>query len=137
MRPMRAHRVASILLILAPLLFSLAGPPPDATAQSAPGSGRKVIVHNGDQQLASELAGRGGTVLVDYGAFSLWSVPDPVADSLKGRASATIHEDFDTIPLRGGNTIDTRGSGPSVPSGLRQTRSSGAQMWLVQFVGPI
>src|SRR4051812_16787885 len=85
-RPMRAHRVVSILLILATLVFSLAGPPPDATAQSAPRSGRKVIVDNGDRQLASELAGRSGTVLVDYGAFSLWSVPDPVADTLKGRA---------------------------------------------------
>jgi hypothetical protein len=133
----RADRAAAVLVMVAPLLWSLASLPPDVSAQATVREWRKLVVDNNDQRTAAELGDRGGAMLVDYGAFSLWSVPDAVVPDLQGRASVTIHDDFDTIPLRGGVSIDTRGSPPAVPADLQQTRASGPQFWLVQFVGPI
>jgi hypothetical protein len=137
MRWTRAYRVVVMLLIVAPLLVSLAGPTLDASAQSSSGGSRKVIVDNEDRATAAEIAARGGYVLVDYGSFSLWSVPDQAAAAVQGRASIAIPDKLDTIALRGGATVDTKSASPAVPAHLQQTRTSGGQLWLVQFVGPI
>jgi len=131
------YRAVIGLLIIAPLVFSLAGPPPDVAAQSTSGGSKKIIADNDDKKLAAELSARGGVILVDYGAFALWSVPAAQATAVRGQAGATVHDDFDTIALRGGLTVDTTASPPVVPSGLAQTRTSDPQLWLVQFVGPI
>jgi hypothetical protein len=133
------------LVIVVAQVLSLSGQAQEVTAQSVSGPSRsgparKVIVDTGDRETAAILASRGGRILEEYGAFALWSVPQPELPSVQSRAGATVRDDLDSIGLRGGASIDTRTgaqTAPTAAAGLRQTRVSGSQFWIVQFVGPI
>jgi uncharacterized repeat protein (TIGR01451 family) len=140
------HRllVAALAIVL---LFGAGGVPTDVTAQPGAGGSRRVIVDNTDQAAVASLAQGGALLLVDYGSFSLWSVPGPAVNAIQGQASATIHDDFHTIGLRGGASIDTSagpgsasGGVPNVaggtPNNPQSIRANGPQFWMVQFVGP-
>jgi hypothetical protein len=126
-----------ITLLLAPLLVSLGGTPSEAAAQQTPRATRKILVDNGDARAVADLTRRGGLLLVDYGAFALWRIPETEATAAaRANASVSVKDDFDTIGLRGG-AIDTRGTPPAAPAGLAQAKSNGPQLWLIQFIGPI
>src|SRR5215203_1094735 len=107
-RPRPGRRLLAVLLIVAVQLLSLTGGAPDVAAQPASGPSRKVIVDAGDPETAATLARRGGRILEDYGAFALWTVPQPELPSIQSRPGATVRDDLDTIGLRGGASIDTR-----------------------------
>jgi subtilisin-like proprotein convertase family protein len=127
-----------VALLLAPLLFSLGGPPSEAAAQQTPRATRKVLVETGDAKAVADLTRRGGLLLVEYGAFALWRIPETEAPAAaRANASVSVKDDFDTIGLRGGGAIDTRGTPPVPPAGLAQARTNSPQLWLVQFIGPI
>jgi subtilisin-like proprotein convertase family protein len=126
-----------ITLLLAPLLVSLGGRASEAAAQQTPRATRKILVDNGDARAVADLTRRGGLLLVDYGAFALWRIPETEATAAaRANASVSVKDDFDTIGLRGG-AIDTRGTPPAAPAGLAQAKSNGPQLWLIQFIGPI
>jgi PKD repeat protein len=124
--------ISAALLALSP--SSLGAAP--ARALQTPSGGTKVMVDSSDRATINELTKGGATLLADYGAFGLWSVSSAQRSSLVGRSSVIARADFDTIALRGGSSIDTRAGAPSVPAGLRQTRTSGEQFWMLQFIGP-
>ena len=109
-----------------------------ATTNTLPTTiGIKLIVQNGDQATIETIKQANGALLADYGAFSLWRVPDAVAAPLKALPTVGSDPDFDTIFLRD-SQIDTRnGADTSVPNTLAQVRTATDQLWLVQFVGPI
>src|SRR3954470_10068304 len=69
-------------------------------------------------------------------SFSLWEVSDTTARSVAGRDTVAQRDDFDEIILRTG-TITTPNGVPTVPANLRQSVTSGKQLWLVQFIGPV
>ncbi|MCC6179384.1 MAG: S8 family serine peptidase [Chloroflexi bacterium] len=123
-------------LLIALVVLMVAQAPEPVVAQRTSGA-RKVLVDKSDRATAAALTQRGGLMLVDYGGFALWSVPVPALATVQGKPSAAVRDDFDTIALRGGVSIDTRATPPAVPANLRQARIGGPQLWLVQFVGPI
>ena len=115
----------------------LAGLLPFSTTGSIAGAGtHKVLVDNADGATQATLAQSGARLLVDYGSFGLWEVPDSRIQTLAGRASVQQRDDFDDIYVRTGK-ITTPSGVPTAPSNLRQSKVSGKQLWMVQFVGPI
>ena len=91
---------------------------------------------NADGATQATLAQSGARLLVDYGSFGLWEVPDSRIQTLAGRASVQQRDDFDDIYVRTGK-ITTPSGVPTAPSNLRQSKVSGNQLWMVQFVGPV
>ncbi|GIK36847.1 MAG: hypothetical protein BroJett011_06800 [Chloroflexota bacterium] len=132
--------LAALSLGLSLLLsvFWWSNPPPAVEAQAP--AGQKVLVDAADEQTFKELAASGATLLVDYGAFSLWRVSQSQAAAVSRQASLQSQPDFDEIPLRGGQVIRTSPSKavePAAPNRLRQTPAQAEEMWLVQFIGPV
>ncbi|MGQ0600245.1 MAG: S8 family serine peptidase [Anaerolineales bacterium] len=97
----------------------------------------KALVDAADSEAIQRLAAVGAGRLVDYGAFALYLVPEAEVAQLNAVLSLTLAPEFDEIALRGGALNTRTGSGPQVPEALRQTRSDGAQFWMVQFIGPV
>jgi subtilisin-like proprotein convertase family protein len=92
----------------------------------------KLIVPNDDLATLAELNKGGATKIEDYGAFSLWQVAPTTARQLN-KAPET---EFDTIYLQNSLTLNKEGEA-KLPANLRQRATENAQLWLVQFVGPI
>lgn len=120
--------VAILMLLLLPL---------DATAATPSGPSHKVIVDSKDTGTLKQLAQGGATLLADYSSFSLWRTNDTQKQAVAARASVKAHDDFDLVQLRGGAAINTVTGAPAVAPSVQQTKSSGKQLWMVQFVGPI
>jgi subtilisin-like proprotein convertase family protein len=97
----------------------------------------KVIVQSADVAVLSTLAQGGGKLLVDYGSFSLWQAPDIASQAVIGRASVAIRDDLNAIHLRGTTLDTTSGTAAPVAAAIKQTKASGKQFWMVQFVGPV
>jgi hypothetical protein len=119
-------------------VFWWSNPPPPAEAQTP--AGHKVLVDAADEQTLKELAASGATLLVDYGAFSLWRVNQAQAAAVSQPTSLQSQPDFDVIPLRGGQVIKTgpdKAVEPAIPNKLRQNSAQAEEMWLVQFIGPV
>ncbi|MCX6032250.1 MAG: S8 family serine peptidase [Chloroflexi bacterium] len=142
----RRRILRAILLALVALPLLLAGLP--GAAQGLPlsppmgGDFHKVMADSRDTTAAA-LAQTGATRIADYGAFALWRVPSGEIAAALTLPGITTYDRGDTIWLRG-RTIDTAaaqcsGADPAadLPAGLRQTRTVGAQLWLVQFAGPV
>lgn len=120
-------------------------------APSTPSAARKVLVETDNQATLDELARQGGTLLVDYGAFSLWRVPSSEGADVAETMGVTLDDTIDTIFLRGAtiNTANTASmasgmttnmttsTSVAIDPALHQTRSDEPQLWLVQFVGPL
>lgn len=102
---------------------------------------RKILVDAGDSETTDALLQQGATLLVDYGAFSLWQLAPETGSMtlsrLTDQGSVTLRDDFDTIYLRGTSINPTQQTFPAVVSSLQQTRTADEQFWMVQFVGPI
>ncbi len=104
----------------------------------------KVLVSDTDEttETHQRLVAQGGTMLVDYGAFSLWHVP--TAPPTQGASLAalttlpgvTVPTAMDTIFLRGTSITPLRETPPTVATTLQQQRIDDPQFWMVQFIGP-
>ncbi|MGI8858237.1 MAG: S8 family serine peptidase [Thermomicrobiales bacterium] len=120
--------VAMLILLLLPL---------DATAATPSGPSHKIVVDSKDTGTLKQLAQSGATLLADYNSFSLWRTSDAQKQAVAARSSVKARDDFDLIQLRGGTSINTVAGAPPVVASAQQTKSSGKQLWMVQFVGPI
>jgi subtilisin-like proprotein convertase family protein len=105
-------------------------------------SGQKIIVDNNPEALA-QIKDAGGSEIENYGAFSLWSLDSaaPQLNTISQLNGVTLRNDFNTVYLRD-TQIDTAQSKATVvadkiKSNLRQSKQTGAQLWLVQFAGPM
>src|SRR5262245_4478757 len=107
-----------------------------ANTQSAQPAERTLLVDVSATAELAALARSGATLLVDYGAFTLWRAPAASAARIAGRPGVTPRDDFHTIWLRG-TALDTSQPEPSISAGLQQIRTKGPQFWMVQFVGPV
>ncbi len=103
----------------------------------------KVLVSDTDEtaETHQRLVAQGGTMLVDYGAFSLWHVPTAPMQSASLAALTTLPgvtapADMDTIFLRGTNITPLHETPPTVAATLQQQRIDDHQFWMVQFIGP-
>jgi len=99
-------------------------------AQQGAGS-KKVILYAGDERGRAALAARGAQPIGDYGAFSLWQVPEGGAADLSA-AGLAARPELDQLLLREA-TLDTR----SVQLGATAAAGGGQQFYLVQFAGPV
>ena len=97
----------------------------------------KVLVDSQDLKTIQQLASSGASLLVDYGSFSLWEVPAGQGKSLASLNTVSFSPDINSIQLRNTTIDTTKGAADPVPAGLQQTQSADAQLWLIQFVGPI
>jgi hypothetical protein len=88
-------------------VFSLVEPPSDVAAQRVAQGSRKILVDSADTDAAAELARQGGVLLVEYDAFSLWSVPSG-SSALAASRTMVTQDDADTIKLHGGRSIGGR-----------------------------
>ena len=124
------------LAILCIGILTLLMLPLDASS-ALPSGTHKIIVDSSDVATLKELARSGATLLVDYGPFSLWRTNDPHQQAVGARASVTVRDDFDVIHLRGSGVSNTVNGAASVAANVRQSKATGFQFWMVQFVGPI
>jgi hypothetical protein len=95
------------------------------------GGVRKVILYAGDEAGRAVLTEQAAQWIADYGAFSLWQVPEDGAAGLSAAGLATRPE-LDQLLLREA-TLDTR----SVELGAASAAGEGKQFYLVQFAGPV
>lgn len=124
--------VVMLFLITVHLSGVAAHPPPSPP----PSETYKAIVDSADTALRDDLVQRGATLLADYGAFSLWSVPKDATPSLATQQRLITPPSFDTILFRG-EPMTPVTAAPVVASTLQQQRTDDPQFWLVQFVGPV
>ena len=108
-----------------------------ASSPSAFPPGEKVLVDSHDLDSVGRLVQRGATKLEDYGSFALWVVAEDQARAMQAEDGLAIPEAADVIYLRGGQAIDTAKGPDVVASDLRQSRSTGEQFWMIQFIGPV
>lgn len=135
-KPSRRDRWIRLLLILALLAGLWISP---VSAQQETGS-VDYLVDAGNPAALDWLSAAGAVQLVDYGTFALWRAPQQPA--LRGLADAILPPGVtrasQSVYLRG-RTLDTSLTQPEpqIPAALRQRAgAAGAQLWLVQFVGP-
>ncbi|MCH1866938.1 S8 family serine peptidase [Nocardioides sp. CFH 31398] len=105
---------------------------PSASGRSA-GGPAPVLVDAQDQRSRERLEASGAELISDYGAFSLWRVED--AGEAVGARSLARPAALTSIGLRDG-ALDTTGDVPP-PDHLAAPASSGMQLRLVQFAGPV
>jgi hypothetical protein len=125
------------------MLFGLVSSPLSAgplnTLAHIPTQAHKVIVDAGSAEALQAIQAAGGTLVVDYGSFSLWKVDAPATSQALNQAGLAYRDDLDQILLR--NDVIQTGAGQSAasapPQALSQTRTSDPQFWMVQFVGPV
>ena len=125
----------------APAQTALPASTPITTAINfAPGY-YKALINNADQAAINNAAKSGGFLLADYGAFSLWKLPNAASpNGLTRSSNVQADPNFDQIGLRDG-VVDTSQpvtppSGGSTPS-TNSVGAAAAQLWMVQFVGPV
>jgi subtilisin-like proprotein convertase family protein len=107
-----------------------------AAPQSAdPGNTIKVLVHHTDPSIVQSMHTSGGTLLADYGSFSLWRI-SRISQKRFAADDGVVFPNLETIELRD-TTINTQQATPTVPIHLRQIASTQSQFWMLQFVGPI
>ncbi|NTU84159.1 MAG: hypothetical protein HGA45_33120, partial [Chloroflexales bacterium] len=135
LRLLRAAWIIVLITLLAgtPFPSALAGP-----ALPAPGASQKLLIEATDTAALAAVVAAGGSLLADYGTFSLWLLPAAGGlaqpDSAASLSAAAVPADFDTIYLRGDAVIDTA-AGPSATA--EAVSAAGEGFWLVQFVGPV
>ncbi|HYP25697.1 MAG TPA: S8 family serine peptidase [Blastocatellia bacterium] len=101
-------------------------------------STHKVIVHAHEEELRDSILADGGSVIEEYGGYSLMSAPTETADaiSLRSLAGASVRDDMNLIQLRAATFDTTEGE----PRALRipdDVTASGEGLYLVQMIGPV
>ncbi|HET8675689.1 MAG TPA: S8 family serine peptidase, partial [Blastocatellia bacterium] len=101
-------------------------------------SSHKVIVSAHEQDLQSRILEEGGSVIADYGAFSLMSAPASAAGRITSevRAGSAVRDDMNVILLRSGAFDTTEGESLQA-SRIPSIEQTGEQLYLVQMVGPV
>ena len=96
----------------------------------------KAIVYSADQDLYRGLLDSGATLIDDYGAFALLSVPDSSLQKAEARTGSRpfIRDDMDLILLRAGS-FDTQQAAPAEDADFPINARAG--LYLVQMRGPI
>ena len=109
--------------------------PPDVSrlGYRSPGALHKISV--GDQRLVQTLKAQGGRVIGDYGSFVLMEASDAVANTLTKHHDAQIVDENNLVLLNAG-AIDTSTQGVQARRAALGA-TSGKQMHLIQFAGPI
>lgn len=106
---------------------------PGGPALRAQGGPVKVILPAGSDIEAGMLAARGGQLVSDYGAFSLWIVePGSGAAMTAAALGGAVSPELDRLLLRS-EMIDTTVR----PVDVAAAPGSGLQLHLVQFAGPV
>jgi subtilisin-like proprotein convertase family protein len=131
------QRLFSVLLAVV-LFGGLAGMAPARAAALPPAH---VVADAADAEALAWLAASGAERVADYGAFSLWRLPQAnlMARTAQVVMPAGLRQTSTAIYLRG-LTIQTGQAQPeaALPESLRQQASaSGAELSIVQFIGPL
>lgn len=103
-------------------------------ASARESGGQKILVDTADTQRLARIEAIGGILLVDYGAFSLWRIPDG-APALDASIPWTPVEP--AVHLRGMSIKPPADADSALLSALMQHDTAREQYWLVQFVGPV
>jgi hypothetical protein len=107
-----------------------------ATSYRSRAASHKVIVYEHEQELRNFILAEGGSVIEEYGAFSLMSVPDAAVEQASAHSSSgsPVRDDMNLILLRAA-VIDTTEGEPPVPESLQAGPDD--QLHLVQMIGPV
>lgn len=105
--------------------------PPAASARAT----STVLLDRGDRVGRKALLAADASRLVEYGAFSLWTVPNRGRASVADVPSLAATLTRPQVVLRG-RTLETSRPVPA-PATLPATDTAGTQLEIVQFVGPI
>ena len=112
-------------------------PPFVSESYRSPGPGHKVIVYAHERELQNRILSEGGSLIADYGAFSLLSAPATATDFVAQMAEGSaVRDDMNLIQLRAG-PFDTTEGEPAVLNNLSEPQPAGDQLLLVQMIGPI
>ncbi len=144
----RYIRLAALLVLLLIVAFATGTMSVATTGQAKPAtppktpSPNRIVVDAHDTTTLAILRKQGATLLVDYGAFTLWDMSTiSTADSahVEYHMQHTTHAtDLNTIYLRTMPLDTTHGAPmPTIAAHMQQTRSEQAQFWMLQFIGPI
>ena len=98
----------------------------------SPGELHKVSV-SGNPPMVQTLKAGGGRIIADYGSFVLLEVNEAVAQGLANSETARVVDENNVIQLNAG-AIDTRNEKAMASAAVE---TSGKQMRLIQFAGPI
>jgi subtilisin family serine protease len=101
-------------------------------------STHKVIVYAHEQELQNRILEEGGSVIADYGAFSLLNAQAAAASRISSevRAGSGVRDDMNVILLRAGAFDTTEGESLQA-NRIAQVEQSGERLYLVQMVGPV
>ena len=127
----RIRRAVSLVALAATLIVPVV--PLSAALPDQSVSAWRAIVQADDLAGVQAMHDAGARLLVDYGAFALWEAPSAGAPGISA-LSARASTELTTIPLRGGQAIDTSATGPSAALSAQRPKPA---LWLVQFIGPI
>ncbi|MBB6628392.1 S8 family serine peptidase [Nocardioides sp. KIGAM211] len=137
----RPHLAAGVALLLtaAGTTAVLSAPAAQASGVSrhgvSAGNLHTVLAVDGDRVAVAALKKAGASRSVDYGATSLWTVPAKKLTEVNRVPGVTGPDELARIDLRG-VTLDTTAAVPA-PDTLAATATSGRQLRLVQFAGPV
>ncbi|KPL91356.1 carboxypeptidase regulatory-like domain-containing protein [Herpetosiphon geysericola] len=126
-------RQAALIAMTLSLGLQGAAQPARAEVLRAPTATTKFLVEPNSP--ANKFVRTNGTLIADYGSFSVWQVADSNVNSLNQLAGAQA-ADLDTIGLRG-ISFNPLKNVPTVQSSLSQSPTADPQLWLVQFAGPL
>src|SRR6185503_8056084 len=111
-------------------------PPFVSESYRSPGPGHKIIVYAHEQELQNRILSEGGSLIADYGAFSLLVAPSSATDVAQSAEGSGVRDDMNLIELRAG-AFDTSEGEPATPMSLSEPEPTGDQLFLVQMIGPI
>ncbi|MCA0355054.1 MAG: carboxypeptidase regulatory-like domain-containing protein [Chloroflexi bacterium] len=126
-------RQAALIAMTLSLGLQGAAQPARAEVMRAPTATTKFLVEPNSP--ANKFVRTNGTLIADYGSFSVWQVATSNANSLNQLAGAQA-ADLDTIGLRG-ISFNPLKNVPTVQPSLSQSPTADQQLWLVQFAGPL
>ena len=143
-------RITTIALFVLALTFvGKFGAHSDSTAQRADGpvfdasyrsylSTHKIVVQANEPELRDWILSQGGSIIEDYGAFTLMNAPRAAADGvgIQSVSGSSVRDDMNVLLLRAG-AFDTTAGEVASASALGEADFAQEQLYLVQFVGPI
>jgi subtilisin family serine protease len=116
-------------------------PPSSGVSYRSRTERHKVILDQREHDSLDAIVSDGGSLIEDYGAFSLVAAPASSVDRIAARFGATvaIRDDLNLILLRAGafDTTDRGITAESMQDAGDSTAANGSRLCLVQMVGPV
>lgn len=109
--------------------------PPAASGAGYRSAGDRHKISVADRQLVENLKSQGARVVADYGSFVLMEASAAIAASLSSNRGAEVVDENNLVLLNAG-AIDTSTPAAQSQRGMNGV-TSGKQMRLIQFAGPI